>query len=263
MSEPTVLMEVSGGVATVTLNRPEKLNAFVQDMRVELMAALDKAFGQRDLRALILTGAGRAFCTGQDLGERAAGMKDNPEGPDLGQSLGTYYNPMIRMIRTTSVPVICAVNGVAAGAGANLALACDIVLAAKSAKFIEPFCKIGLIPDAGGTYMLPRLVGRARAFGLALLGDTLDATDAANWGLIWKCVEDDKLMDEARGVAARFVEGPAQALASIKRALNESPNNSLDRQLDLEKDLQRTLGKSPDYREGVMAFIEKRRPKFR
>jgi 2-(1,2-epoxy-1,2-dihydrophenyl)acetyl-CoA isomerase len=169
---------------------------------------------------------------------------------------------MIRMIRTTSVPVICAVNGVAAGAGANLALACDIVLAAKSAKFIEPFCKIGLIPDAGGTYMLPRLVGRARAFGLALLGDTLDAADAANWGLIWKCVEDDKLMDEARGIAARFVEGPAQALASIKRALNESPNNSLDRQLDLEKDLQRTLGKSPDYREGVMAFIEKRRPKF-
>jgi 2-(1,2-epoxy-1,2-dihydrophenyl)acetyl-CoA isomerase len=263
VADKTVLLEVQDRVAVVTLNRPDKLNAFVQDMRVELMAALDDAFGRRELRAVILTGAGRAFCSGQDLGERAASMKESAEGPDLGQSLGTYYNPMIRMIRTTAMPVIAAVNGVAAGAGANLALACDIVVAAKSAKFVQSFSKIGLIPDAGGTYILPRLVGRARAMGLALLGDMIDAETAANWGLIWKCVDDMALMPEAQAIAKQLCEGPAQALASIKRALNESPNNSLDRQLDLERDLQKVLGKSPDYREGVMAFTEKRKPKFR
>lgn len=263
MAEPTVLLDVTERVATVTLNRPDKLNAFTQDMRTALMAALDEALGMKDLRAVILTGAGRAFCSGQDLGERAAMMKESAEAPDLGQSLGTYYNPMVRMLRSAAVPVIAAVNGIAAGAGANLALAADIVLAARSAKFIQSFSKIGLIPDAGGTYVLPRLVGRARASGLALLGDPIDAETAEAWGLIWKCVDDDALMAEARAVARKLAQGPAGALASIKRALDASPGNTLDQQLELERELQRTLGRGPDYREGVMAFSEKRSPKFR
>ena len=263
MSEKTVLLDVADRVATVTLNRPDKLNAFVQDMRVGLMAALDEALGMKDLRALILTGAGRAFSSGQDLAERAASMANNPEGPDLGQSLGSYYNPIVRTIRNARIPTIAAVNGVAAGAGANLALACDIVLAARSAKFIQSFSKIGLIPDSGGTYFLPRLVGNARALGLTLLADPLDAQQAESWGLIWKCVDDADLMTEARAVAARLAGGPADSLASIKRALNASPANTLDQQLELELTLQRTLGRSPDYREGVTAFSEKRTPRFR
>jgi 2-(1,2-epoxy-1,2-dihydrophenyl)acetyl-CoA isomerase len=260
MSEPTVLYDCRDGFATVTLNRPDKLNAFTAAMHLALREALDDAGRRKDVRAVLLTGAGRGFCAGQDLSERVAKPGDPPR--DLGAGLEASYNRLVRQIRALELPVVAAVNGVAAGAGANLALACDIVLAARSARFIQSFSKIGLIPDAGGTWQLPRLVGRARAMGLALLGDALDAEQAEHWGLIWRAVDDDKLMEEARTLAARLATQPTAALALTKKAIDAASGNTLDQQLDLERDLQRIAGRTNDYSEGVAAFVAKRAPRF-
>ena len=261
MLEPTILHEAADGVAMLTLNRPEKLNAFNEAMHGELAQALERIEADPGLRAILLTGAGRGFCAGQDLGDRVMGEGDGP--PDLGDTLERLYNPLIRRICRLERPVVCAVNGVAAGAGANLAFNCDIVLAARSAKFIEPFCKLGLVPDAGGTYILPRLVGAARARGLALLGESISAEQAEAWGLIWRAVDDDRLMDEAMGLARHLATQPTKGLGLIKRALLASATNSLGAQLDLERDLQREAGRTEDYREGVTAFMAKRPATFK
>jgi 2-(1,2-epoxy-1,2-dihydrophenyl)acetyl-CoA isomerase len=257
----SVLFSVEAGVATITLNRPEKLNALNPEMHEHLRSALERAAGDEAIRALLLTGNGRGFCTGQDLSERDV----RPGAPpiDLSVSLGSYYNPLVRRMRALPKPIVCAVNGVAAGAGANLALACDIVVAARSASFVQAFSRIGLVPDAGGTHFLPRLVGTARAMGLALLAEKLSAEQAAEWGLIWKVVGDDILNAEAQELAAQLAAGPTRGYGNLKRALYASAGNSLDAQLDLERDLQRELGLSEDYREGVTAFKEKRAPRFK
>jgi 2-(1,2-epoxy-1,2-dihydrophenyl)acetyl-CoA isomerase len=258
LSEPVVLAHLVEGVATITLNRPEKLNAFTEDMHRELAHLLDRVELDRAIRAVLITGAGRGFCAGQDLsGRRRAGAVD------LGDRLDRLYNPLIRRLRTLERPVLCAVNGVAAGAGANVALACDIVLAARSASFIQAVVYLGLVPDAGGSFMLPRLVGRARAMGMAMLGDRISAEQAADWGLIWQVVDDDRLMDEALTLAARLAKQPTLGLGLIKRAMNASAVNDLDRQLDLERDLQREAGRTEDHQEGVSAFLEKRPAQFR
>jgi len=262
MAEPSsVLFEAQDGYAVVTLNRPDRLNSFNPEMHERLRAALVEVKRSDDIRALLLTGAGRGFCAGQDLSDRVVAAGAEPL--DLGYTISTHYNPLIRSLRELPKPVVCAVNGVAAGAGANIALACDVVLAARSASFVQAFSKIGLVPDSGGTYFLPRLVGTARAMGLAILGDKLGAEDAERWGLIWKCVDDAKLMDEARALAARLAAGPTKGLGEIKRAIYASGANTLDAQLDLERDLQRELGRSDDYREGVAAFMQKRAPRFK
>jgi 2-(1,2-epoxy-1,2-dihydrophenyl)acetyl-CoA isomerase len=261
MGEPTVLLEITDGVAAITLSRPDKLNAFNEAMHRELAQALDRVEADAAIRAVLLTGAGRGFCAGQDLGDRMVGEGDAP--PDLGATLDRLYNPLIRRICRLERPVVCAVNGVAAGAGANLALHCDIVLAARSAQFIEPFCRLGLVPDAGGTYVLPRLVGAARARGLALLGEPLPAERAEAWGLIWRVVDDDRLLDEATALARHLATQATTGLGLIKRALFASATNSLDAQLDLERDVQREAGRTEDYREGVAAFMAKRPPRFR
>jgi 2-(1,2-epoxy-1,2-dihydrophenyl)acetyl-CoA isomerase len=259
MDEISILVDVRAGYRVVTLNRPQRLNAFNEPMHRKLAAALGDAEADTSCRALLLTGAGRAFCTGQDLSDR---VKSGEVRPDLGASLGTFYNPLIRRLRGLPFPVVAAVNGVAAGAGANLALACDIVLAARSAQFIQSCAKVGLIPDSGGTWTLPRLVGAARARGLALTAEPLPAERAEVWGMIWKAVDDDKLMAEAEALCAGFAEAPTFGLAQIKRALDASETNGLDAQLDLERELQRAAGFSPDYAEGVRAFMEKRKPRF-
>jgi 2-(1,2-epoxy-1,2-dihydrophenyl)acetyl-CoA isomerase len=261
MTQPSVLFEVQDGYALVTLNRPEELNSLNPEMHERLRDALAAVKSRDDIRAMLLTGAGRGFCAGQDLSDRV--VKPGGPPPDLGHTIGTYCNPLVRTLRTLEKPVVCAVNGVAAGAGANLALACDIVVAGRSASFIQAFCKIGLMPDSGGTYFLPRLVGTARALGLALLGDKLPAEEAARIGLIWQCVDDARLMDETRAIAATFGSGPTRAYGAIKEALYASPHNTLDAQLSFERDVQRELGRTEDYREGVSAFMEKRAPAFK
>jgi len=261
MTYKTILFEVTRNYASITLNRPDKLNSFTAEMHGELREALSAVAEDPAIRALLLTGAGRGFCAGQDLGDRAVKPGDTPR--DLGQTIDTLYNPLVRALRGMPKPVICAVNGVAAGAGANIALACDIVLAARSASFIQALCKIGLVPDSGGTYALPRLVGHARALGMALLGEPVSAERAVEIGLIWKCVEDSKLMDEARALAEHFSNQPTKGLALIKRAINASSTNDLEQQLDLERDLQRVAGRTEDYQEGVAAFLAKRKPNFK
>ncbi len=261
MSAPTILFDLAEGVATITLNRPDKLNAFNEAMHGELARAMERVESEPTVRALLLTGAGRAFSAGQDLGDRVMGDGDAP--PDLGETLDRLYNPLIRRLHRLELPVIAAVNGVAAGAGANLALACDVVLAARSAKFIQAFCRLGLVPDSGGTYVLPRLLGPARAMGLALLGEPLPAEQAAAWGLIWRVVDDDRLLEEAMKLARQLATQPTKGLGLIKRALNASAANTLDQQLDLERDLQREAGMTEDYREGVRAFLDKRPAVFR
>lgn len=260
MNDKTILLDIADGVATVTLNRPDRLNSFTAAMHEELRGALAAVREDKSVRCLLLTGAGRGFCAGQDLSDRA--VAPGQEAPDLGASIETNYNPLVRTLRELPMPVVCAVNGVAAGAGANIALACDIVLAARSASFIQAFCKIGLIPDSGGTWTLPRLVGHARAMGLAMLGDKVPAEQAEAWGMIWKAVDDDKLAEEAAALARQLATQPTQGLALIKRALSVSLDNDLDSQLDLERDLQREAGRTQDYREGVAAFVGKRAPKF-
>ena len=256
-----ILLEQADGYVVLTLNRPEKLNSFTAAMHAEMRTALETIGKTPETRALIITGAGRGFCAGQDLEQR--NMSPGAAPPDLGHTIGEYYNPLVRALRALPLPVIAAVNGVAAGAGANIALACDFVIAAKSASFVQAFCKIGLIPDSGGTYWLPRLVGDARARALAMLGEKLSAEKAADWGLIWRAVDDADLLPEARKLAAHFATAPTLGIAAIKHALQESANSTLDTQLDLERDIQRKLGVSDDYREGVKAFIEKRAPQFK
>jgi 2-(1,2-epoxy-1,2-dihydrophenyl)acetyl-CoA isomerase len=261
MSYESIQFTIDHGIAVLTLNRPDRLNSFTQAMHREVRDALDRLQADGSVRVLVLTGAGRGFCAGQDLNDRA--VEPGGAGVDLGESVEKYYAPLVMTLRTLPMPVICAVNGVAAGAGANLALACDIVLAAKSASFIEAFCKLGLIPDTGGTWVLPRLLGPARAMGLALLGDKLPAEKAEEWGLIWRCVPDEALMIDAMAMAEHFAKAPTKGLAFTKQALLASWTNTLEQQLQLEAGMMRELGYSQDYREGVSAFIEKRQPHFK
>lgn len=256
----TVLSAFADGVLRLTLNRPDKLNAFNDEMHVAMRTGLERAHQDPAVRAVLLTGAGRGFCAGQDLGDRDP--RQGGELPDLGRTLELFYNPLIQLIRSLDKPVVCAVNGVAAGAGANIALACDITLAARSARFIQSFAKIGLVPDSGGTWSLPHLVGEARAKALALTAEPLDAETAANWGLIWKAVDDAALLDEAAALAGRLAAGPTKGLGLTKRAIQSAASNSLEQQLELERDLQREAGHSMDYAEGVAAFLEKRKPDF-
>ncbi|HET8727504.1 MAG TPA: 2-(1,2-epoxy-1,2-dihydrophenyl)acetyl-CoA isomerase PaaG [Alphaproteobacteria bacterium] len=259
--EPGVLVAIDDGIATVTLNRPDRLNAFNEGMQADFAQALDRIEGDDAVRALILTGSGRAFCAGQDLAERAA-IFDRGEVPDLGAALDRAFNRHVRRLKALPVPVVSAVNGTAAGAGANLALACDIVLAARSARFVQSFAKVGLVPDSGGTWILPRLVGTARATALALLAEPVTAEQAEGWGMIWRAVDDDRLMDEAIATVRRLAAQPRRGLALTKRALAASAGNDLDCQLDLERDLQREAGRTDDYREAVTAFMAKRPPSF-
>jgi 2-(1,2-epoxy-1,2-dihydrophenyl)acetyl-CoA isomerase len=260
MTYETILFTLAGGVARLTLNRPDRLNSFTDAMHAEVRDALGKVKSAPSVRVLLLTGAGRGFCAGQDLADRAVAPGSAPV--DLGASIERNYKPLLLTLRSLPLPVVCAVNGVAAGAGANLALACDVVIAARSASFIESFCKLGLIPDTGGTYFLPRLVGTARAMGLALLGDKLSAEQAAAWGLIWQCVDDAELPAATDRLLATFAAAPTRGLARSKEAIYRSPANTLEAQLDLERDFMRELGYSDDYREGVAAFTAKRPPQF-
>jgi 2-(1,2-epoxy-1,2-dihydrophenyl)acetyl-CoA isomerase len=259
MDEAPILVEKREGFRVITLNRPARLNAFTEDMHLALKAAFDDVEADSGCRALLLTGAGRGFCAGQDLNDRLA---KPGEKVMLGGTLEHYYNPLVRRLRALPFPIVAAVNGVAAGAGANVALACDIVLAGKSATFVQAFAKIGLVPDSGGTWILPRLVGQARARALSLLAEPLSAEKAEQWGLIWKAVGDNELMAEAIKLCAQFAAGPTYGYSLIKRALDASELNDLSTQLDLERDLQRDAGNSPDYAEGVRAFMEKRAPNF-
>jgi 2-(1,2-epoxy-1,2-dihydrophenyl)acetyl-CoA isomerase len=261
MAFNNIIFEVADGVGILTLNRPQSLNSFNTEMHEEIRVAFKQVRDDAAIRCLIITGSGRGFCAGQDLSDRAVSAQDG--APDLGESVEKYYNPLIRGIMTLPKPVICAVNGVAAGAGASLALACDIVLAARSASFVQVFCKIGLVPDSGGTWNLPRAVGLARARGLALLGDKLSAEKAEAWGMIWRCTDDDKLQDEALQLARHLATQPTKGLGMIKKLLTESAGNSLHLQLELEKQAMSTLSRSHDYQEGVAAFLEKRAPYFK
>jgi 2-(1,2-epoxy-1,2-dihydrophenyl)acetyl-CoA isomerase len=259
MDETPILVERKAGYRVIMLNRPQRLNAFTEAMHQALKRALDEAEGDPDCRALLITGAGRGFCAGQDLNDR---LSKAGETPVLGGALETYYNPLVRKLRALPFPVVAAVNGVAAGAGANIALACDIVLAATSASFVQAFAKIGLVPDSGGTWFLPRLIGPARARALALTGEPLPAEKAEAWGLIWKTFADLELMGEAHKLCTHFASAPTLGLALIKRALDASWENDLDAQLDLEREFQREASLTPDYAEGVRAFLEKRTPVF-
>ena len=253
----SIIAQHDGPVARITLNRPDRLNSFTAVMHEELKAALDEA---HQARVIILTGAGRGFCAGQDLNDRAVTTGDHPV--DLGMTVETSWNPLIRKITRLPQPVIAQVNGVAAGAGANIALACDLVLAARSAKFIQSFSAIGLIPDSGGTWVLPRLVGQARAMGLALLGEPLPAEKAEEWGLIWKCVDDEALGSEVDGIAGKLASLPPLGLAAIKEMIRSSWAHTLDQELNHQRDAMRRLGFTQDYREGISAFLEKRQPNF-
>lgn len=261
MTYQNILFTIEQGIATLTLNRPDKLNSFTQAMHEEVRDAIAKVNADSAVRVFVLTGAGRGFCAGQDLSDRA--VEPGSKGVDLGESVEKNYAPLVLALKALPMPVICAVNGVAAGAGANLALACDIVIAGKSASFVEVFCKLGLIPDTGGTFFLPRLIGSARAMGLAMLGEKLTAEKAEDWGLIWKCVDDAELAQETRKLAEHFSTAPTKGLAYTKQALALSGANTLPQQLALEARMMSDLGNSDDYREGVAAFMEKRAPQFK
>ena len=257
MSEQTIILERDGPIARITLKRPDRLNSFTAAMHAELAEALDAA---AEARIIVITGAGRGFCAGQDLNDRAVSAEGHPT--DLGSTVEASWNPLIRRLTSMPQPVIARVNGVAAGAGANIALACDLVVAARSAKFIQSFSAIGLIPDSGGTWALPRLVGQARAIGLALTGEPLSAEKAEEWGMIWKCVDDDALDVEVDALAQKLAALPPLGLAAIKQMIRESWSQTLDQELDRQRDAMRRLGFSEDYREGVAAFLEKRAPNF-
>lgn len=261
MSASHVITETVDGVRRLTLNRPDVLNSVSTAMAAELQQALADAASDLAVRAVLLTGAGRAFCAGQDLAEASP----RPDGslPDLGEFVRRGYNPLVRALRTIEKPVVCAVNGIAAGAGANLALACDIVVASTEAAFVQSFAKIGVIPDTGGTFILPRLVGLARATALAMLAERVSATQAVEWGMIHAAAEPGALLDEATAIARRLAAQPTRALGLIKRGFNRSLGVDLDAQLDVEEELQREAGRTADYAEGVRAFLEKRPPVFR
>ena len=253
----TVLVDDHDGWVKITLNRPDRLNSLNVDLHLALRAALDAA---RQSRAVLITGAGRGFCAGQDLGERNPDSGDWP--PDLGAMLRDYFNPLIRQVSDLPVPVVCAVNGVAAGAGASLALACDIVLAARSTKFIQAFSKIGLAPDAGASWLLPARIGQARAMALALTGAPVSAEQAADWGMIWQCHDDAALMPAAEALVSQLAAGPTAAYAATKALVQDAATNSLSDQLDAEAAAQQALGRSADYAEGVRAFLAKRPARF-
>src|SRR5262245_51570544 len=259
MAEQAILVERRAGYHVIVLNRPQRLNAFTEGMHVALRSALADAESDQGCRALLLTGAGRGFCSGQDLNDR---LSKSGETTMLGGALEAYYNPLVRKLRALPFPVVAAVNGVAAGAGANIALACDIVLAARSASFVQAFAKLGLVPDCGGTWLLPRLVGPARARGLALTAEPLPAEKAEAWGLIWKAVDDLEVIEQAHQLCLHFTAAPAVALALTKRLLDDSWSNDLDTQLELERESQREASLSPDYAEGMHAFLQKRPPTF-
>jgi 2-(1,2-epoxy-1,2-dihydrophenyl)acetyl-CoA isomerase len=255
----TILLHLKDDIARLTLNRPDKLNSFNEAMHLEVREALEQV-KEHHVRVLLITGAGRAFCAGQDLSDR--NTKPGESAIDLGDSIEKYYAPLVRTLRALPLPVVAGVNGVAAGAGVSFALACDLVIATKSASFIQSFAKLGLIPDTGGTFFLPRLVGTARALGLALLGERLSAEQAAAWGLIWRCVEDEAFKASIEELLNTLAIAPTKGLAYTKAAINSSIGLLLDKQLDLERDYMRELGRSNDFREGVTAFLEKRPPKF-
>ncbi|HEY4365630.1 MAG TPA: 2-(1,2-epoxy-1,2-dihydrophenyl)acetyl-CoA isomerase PaaG [Steroidobacteraceae bacterium] len=259
MTYENILFSVEQGVARLTLNRPDKLNSFTAAMHAEVRQALGGVVGEGG-RVLILTGAGRGFCAGQDLNDRA--VAPGGQGADLGESIENYYKPLVLALRNLPMPVIAAVNGVAAGAGANIALACDLVIATRSASFVQSFSKLGLVPDSGGTWFLPRLVGNARALGLGLLGEKLSAEQAAQWGLIWRCVDDAEFKNTVESLATQLASAPTRGLARTKQAIYESSGRSLEAQIDQERDFQRELGRSSDYAEGVAAFVGKRAPTF-
>lgn len=256
MNFRTINLVIAEGVATLTFNRPDKLNSFTTEMHAEIREALSAIQADSSVRCLLITGQGRGFCAGQDLADEVAAA-------DIVATVERDYNPLVRALTTLPMPVICAVNGIAAGAGANIALACDIVLAARSASFIQAFCKIGLVPDSGGTWTLPRVVGHARAMALTLLGEKISAEKAENWGMIWKCVDDAALMPEALQLAKHLATQPTKGLAMTKQALHAAATQSLDQQLDLERDLQAAAAASDDFKEGVNAFLEKRAPVFK
>ncbi|HVP33750.1 MAG TPA: 2-(1,2-epoxy-1,2-dihydrophenyl)acetyl-CoA isomerase PaaG [Steroidobacteraceae bacterium] len=259
MSYQSILFEIGAGIARLTLNRPERLNSFNTAMHAEVRVAL-AAVRASDARVLVLTGAGRGFCAGQDLNDRA--VAPGGQAADLGESIEKNYKPLVLGLRSLPLPVIAAVNGVAAGAGANIALACDLVVAARSASFVQAFARLGLVPDSGGTWFLPRSVGTARALGLALLGEKLPAEQAAAWGLIWRCVEDAELGAVVDALAQGFADAPTRGLARTKQAIYESWGRTLEQQLDVERDYQAELGRTADYAEGVAAFAAKRAPRF-
>ncbi|WP_425043092.1 2-(1,2-epoxy-1,2-dihydrophenyl)acetyl-CoA isomerase PaaG [Primorskyibacter sp. S87] len=256
----SILVQDHGNWVELTLNRPDRLNSFNDEMHHALRAAIEAA---RDdgKRAILLTGAGRGFCAGQDLGDRDPRKMDGP--PDLGKTVRTFYAPLVRLIRSLDLPVVCAVNGVAAGAGANLSLACDVVYAAESARFIQSFSKVGLIPDTGGSWHLPRLLGEARAKGLAFTAEPLSAQKAEDWGLIWKAVPDDILMREARALTEQLANGPTLGLGLTKQTIQAAAVNTLSDHLEVEADAMKKCGESADYSEGVVSFLEKRSPEFR
>lgn len=260
MTAALVLVAQQDAVRTITLNRPEALNSFTGEMHRQLLEALEAAAADAQVRCVVLTGAGRGFCAGQDLSDPAVAPGGEPK--DLGRVITATYTPLLRRLRTMPVPVIAAVNGVAAGAGANLALACDLVVAGRSASFIQAFAKIGLVPDTGGTWLLPRLAGRARALGLAMLGDKLPAEQAQAMGLIWQCVDDAELAGQAQSLAQRLAGMPSRALAATRAAIDAAQGLDLDQALAEEARLQRDLGFAHDYLEGVAAFMEKRAPRF-
>ncbi|MDC5181145.1 2-(1,2-epoxy-1,2-dihydrophenyl)acetyl-CoA isomerase PaaG [Acinetobacter baumannii] len=261
MDYQNIITEEKNGVGYLTFNRPKALNSFNVDMHREVAEVLNQWTKNPDVRCVVISGEGRGFCAGQDLGDRV--VDPNAEAPDLGYSIETYYNPLIKTIVNMPKPVICAVNGVAAGAGANIALACDLVVAAKSANFVQAFCRLGLVPDSAGTWFLPRAVGHARAMGLTLLGDKLPAETAKEWGMIWDVVEDAELKTKVTELAERLAKQPTFGLSLIKKAIHQSSNNTFDEQMLLERDLQRIAGRSEDYREGVQAFMNKREPNFK
>ncbi|HIE0669361.1 TPA: 2-(1,2-epoxy-1,2-dihydrophenyl)acetyl-CoA isomerase PaaG [Acinetobacter nosocomialis] len=261
MDYQNIIAEEKNGVGYLTFNRPKALNSFNVDMHREVAEVLNLWTKNPDVRCVVISGEGRGFCAGQDLGDRV--VDPNAEAPDLGYSIETYYNPLIKTIVNMPKPVICAVNGVAAGAGANIALACDLVIAAKSANFVQAFCRLGLVPDSAGTWFLPRAVGHTRAMGLALLGDKLPAETAKEWGMIWDVVEDAELKTKVTELAERLAKQPTFGLSLIKKAIHQSSNNTFDEQMLLERDLQRIAGRSEDYREGVQAFMNKREPNFK
>lgn len=262
-SYDNIEFDINGGVAILKLNRPDSLNSFNGAMHADVQAALALVADDETVRVLVLTGNGRGFCAGQDLSDAAVAPDSQGNMPDLGDMVDKYYNPLIRRLTTLEKPVICAVGGVAAGAGANIAFACDIVIAAHSANFIESFAKLGLVPDSGGSWILPRLVGMARAKGLAMLGPKISAKQAVDLGLIWQAVADDDLLPTTLALAEQMAASPTRGFALTKQAFNASASNSLDEQLELEKELMRQAGQTYDYKEGVNAFLEKRPPVYK
>ncbi|WP_153130294.1 2-(1,2-epoxy-1,2-dihydrophenyl)acetyl-CoA isomerase PaaG [Dechloromonas hortensis] len=261
MNFETITFTVDAGIARLTLNRPDKLNSFNTEMHAELRVALDHIQDNKNIRVLVLSGAGRAFCAGQDLADRAMQMVDG-KMPDIGNVVEANYKPLVLRLQNLRVPTIAAVNGIAAGAGASVALACDLVVATKSASFLQAFSKIGLIPDTGGTWFLPQRVGMARAMGLALLADKLSAEKAADWGLIWQCVEDAEFTAAVDALAKQLSTAPTKALVRTRQAMHAAPGHTLEQQLSMEGGFMRELGWSPDYAEGVAAFMAKRAPDF-